>query len=78
MDKKTNYVLHYRNPRLYISLGIKIIKIHRVLNLSSLTACKNISILTLKKKKTNAANSFEKDFLKLMINSVYSKTRENL
>ena len=29
-------------------------------------------------KRTNAANSFEKDFFKLMISSVYSKTMENL
>ena len=28
-------------------------------------------------KTTNAANSFEKDFLKLKINSVYGKTVKN-
>ena len=30
------------------------------------------------KKRVNAANSFEKDFFKLMINSAYGKTVENL
>ena len=29
-------------------------------------------------KRTNTANSLEKDFFKLMINSVYGKTMDNL
>ena len=31
-----------------------------------------------RQKKTNAANSFEKDFLKLQNNRIYVKTTENL
>ena len=31
LGKKTNYVVHCRNLQLYLSLGMKLIKIHRVL-----------------------------------------------
>ena len=31
LNKKENYVLHYRNLRLYTDLGLKVKKVHRVL-----------------------------------------------
>ena len=37
LGDKTNYVLHYKNIQLYLSLVIKLTKIHKVLKLSSLT-----------------------------------------
>ena len=74
---KTNYVLHYRHFQLYLSLGMRLTKVHRVLRYKQSDWMKRY-IDFKAKKKTNAANSFKKDFLQLMINSVYGKTMKNL
>ena len=74
---KNNYVIHYKKLMQCLRLGMKLKKIHRGIKFTEAAFLKpyidkNTSLRTI------AKNDFEKDFFKLMINSVFGKTIENI
>ena len=74
---KNNYVVHYKTLMQYLSLGIKLKKIHRGIKFIEAAFLKpyiNKNVIL----RTQAKNEFEKDFFKLMNNAVFGKTMENI
>ncbi|XP_065650921.1 uncharacterized protein LOC136079131 [Hydra vulgaris] len=77
LENKKNYVIQYENLKLYKRLRLKITKIHKGLSFEQ-NAWLSEYIELNTRLRTKATNDFEKDFFKLMNNSVFGKTMENI
>ena len=74
---KEKHVLYEENLKLYLRLGLKLKKSTQSLLFSEKPWLKQYLDFNTDKRK-EAKNSFEKDFFKLMNNSVFGKTMENI
>ena len=74
---KNNYVVHYKTLMQYLNLGVELKKIHRGIKFIECDFLKPYIDMNTN-LRTEAKNDFEKDFFKLMNNSVFGKTMENI
>ena len=77
LRNKTRYVLHYRALQQYLDLGMRLRKIHKILKFEQRAWMEPYISLNTELRK-RATSDFEKNFFKLMNNSVFGKTMENL
>ena len=73
---KKNYVFPYKILKLYVSLGLIVAKVHRVLQFKQANWLAPYISLNSNKRQA-ASNKFEENFYKLMNNAVYDKNCES-
>ena len=77
LGDKVNYVVHYKNLKYYLSLGMKLIKIHRILSFKQSNWLKSyVEFNTV--KRNQSPDEFSKNMCKLLNNCIYGKSIENM
>ena len=74
---KNNYVAHIRSLKQALNHGLILKKVHRAIQFNQEAWLKKYINMNTELRK-EAENDFEKDFFKLMHNSVFGKTMENV
>ena len=74
---KIKYVVHYKNLKYYLPFGMKLKKIHRILKFKQKNWLKVFTDFNIKKRQ-ESNDEFNKNLYKLINNSIYGKSIENI
>ena len=77
LKAKNKYVVHYRALKLYLRLGLEVTKIHRVLSFDQAPWLAPYIAFNTRQRAATSSN-FLKNLFKLMNNSIFGKTMENV
>ena len=77
LGDKVKYVVHYNNLQCYLSLEMKLVKVHRILKFKQSNWLKEYVEFNTKKGQ-ESTDEFNKYLFKLLINCVYGKSMENI
>jgi hypothetical protein len=77
LQDKKHYICHYRNLKFYLEMGLKLTKVRRVLEFQQSAWIKPYIELNTSLRQ-QAKNKFEEGFAKLMNNSFFGKTCEDV
>ena len=72
LGDKIGYIVDYRNLKHYLSLGMKLVKINRILSFKQSNRLKSYTDFNTEKKEST--NEADKGYFKLVINCIFGKT----
>ena len=77
LHNKQKYLVHYHNLKQHLQLGLMLKQVHRAIQFQQSIWLKQCIDLN-NEKREQAKNPFEEDCYRLMNNSMFGKTMENV